>query len=304
MAMLCASLSASAYDFEVDDIKYEIISLDDLTCKVIANTKKYEGVISIPASVVYNGRTFNVISIGNEAFLNCDGISELHLESATNISEIGFSAFEGCTAINKVTIPSSCIKLGSNAFFGCSSLKSIIISESSKPLTLNPKYLDGSLSSTTLSYYFGHFADCPIEQLELYRDIEYGGWAVEFQELDSHIFNRVTEVLYYPWINSCTQDLTIGSMVTKIPYNLLLTINPTNLIFEDGESPLNIEPLTTYKAYPYGPDVYGEYYVNDDGYIRIKEEGGSVYSLFWGFKFSQLQYVYWGRPINTTSFTF
>lgn len=220
MAMLCASLSASAYDFEVDDIKYEIISLDDLTCKVIANTKKYEGVISIPASVVYNGRTFNVISIGNEAFLNCDGISELHLESATNISEIGFSAFEGCTAINKVTIPSSCIKLGSNAFFGCSSLKSIIISESSKPLTLNPKYLDGSLSSTTLSYYFGHFADCPIEQLELYRDIEYGGWAVEFQELDSHIFNRVTEVLYYPWINSCTQDLTIGSMVTKIPYNL------------------------------------------------------------------------------------
>lgn len=84
----------------------------------------------------------------------------------------------------------------------------------------------------------------------------------------------------------------------------MLTINPTNLIFEDGESPLNIEPLTTYKAYPYGPDVYGEYYVNDDGYIRIKEEGGSVYSLFWGFKFSQLQYVYWGRPINTTSFTY
>ena len=305
MAMLCLSISASAYDFEVDGIKYEIISLDDMTCKVIANTEKYAGIISIPASVIYNGRTFNVISIGNKAFLNCNGISELHLESATNLSEIGFSAFEGCTAINKVTIPSSCIRLGYNAFWGCLSLKYVIISESSKPLTLSPKDSNGSLSGTTLSYYFGHFADCPVEQLELLRDIKYGGWAEEFKELDSHWGNRITNVVYYPWINSCTKDLTIGGMVSKIPYNLLLTMNPTNLILEDGESPLNIEPLTTYKYYPYALDVYGEYSVNNDGYIAIKhEDGNEVHKFFWGFRFPALQHVYWGRLIETSEFVY
>lgn len=305
MAMLCLSISASAYDFEVGGIKYEIISLDDMTCKVIANTEKYAGVISIPASVVYNGRTFNVTSIGNKAFLNCNGISELHLESATNLSEIGFSAFEGCTAINKVTIPSSCIRLGYNAFFGCLSLKYVIISESSKPLTLSPKDSNGSLSGTTLFYYFGHFADCPVEQLELLRDIKYGGWAEEFKELDSPWSSRITGVVYYPWINSCTKDLTIGGMVSKIPYNLLLTMNPTNLILEDGESPLNIEPLTTSKGYNNAPSVYGEYSVRDDGYIGIKgEDGNRVYKFFWGFRFPALQHVYWGRLIETSEFVY
>ncbi len=298
MAMLCLSFSASAYDFEVDGIRYEIISLDDMTCKVIANIEKYAGVISIPASVEYNGRTFNIISIGNKAFQNCTGISELHLESAANLSEIEFSAFEGCTAINKVTIPSSCIWLGYNAFFGCSSLKSIIISESSKPLTLKYSYRRSGSSVTSYSYYyFGHFAECPVEQLELRRDIEYFGSVAEFKELS-------TDTKYYPWINSCTQNLTIGSMVTKIPYNLLLTMNPKNLILEDGESPLNIEPLTTFKHYQYKPDVYGEYSVDDDGYILIKTVNPLYSWSFWGFKFSQLQYVYWGRSINTTKFTY
>ena len=303
--MLCLSISVSAYEFEVDGIKYEIISLDAMTCEVIANTEKYDGVISIPASVVYQGKTFKVSSIGNEAFLNCDNMSELHLESATNLLEIGPLAFKGCTAINKVTIPSSCIELGHDAFFGCSSLKSIIISQSSKPLILSPKDNGGHLDVHVLEYYFGHFADCPVEHLELHRDIEYGGWAVEFQELETHWANRIMAVYYYPWINSCTKDLIIGNMVTKIPYNLLLTMNPINFIIEDGDSPLTIEPLTTYASYKYGPRVYGEYSMDDDGYIRIKEETGiSVFDLFWGFKFSQLQYVYWGRPINTTEFTY
>ena len=307
MSMLCLSISASAYDFEVDGIKYEIISLDDMTCEVIANTEKYAGVISIPANVVYNGRTFDVTSIGNEAFLNCDGISELHLESATNLSEIGFSAFEGCTSINNVTIPSSCITLGHNAFWGCSSLKSIIIAESSNPLTLSPKDFGGKLGDMSLSYYFGQFADCPVEHLELLRDIKYGGNAEEFENLDKlNGGHRIWDVLYYPWINSCTKDLIIGGMVSKIPYNLLLTMNPTNLILEDGDSPLNIEPLTTYKSYWHASDVYGEYSLSESGYTTIKrpEHGGEVSKFFWGFRFPALQYVYWGRLIETSKFVY
>ena len=41
--ILCASLSASAYDFEIDGIYYEVISLTDLTCAVTSGDNKYQG---------------------------------------------------------------------------------------------------------------------------------------------------------------------------------------------------------------------------------------------------------------------
>ena len=314
MTMLCISISVSAYEFEVDGIKYEIMSLDKMTCKVIAKTEKYTGVISIPESVVYNERTFNVSSIGANAFKNCIDMRELHLELATNLAEIEFSAFEGCSAISKVTIPSNCVKLGYNAFFGCSSLKHIIISKSDEPLILNPKSRQGEFEFkyNVINYYFGHFADCPVEQLELYRNIEYGGDLAEFSDIR---YYNADIVKYFPWINSCTKNLTIGCMVTKIPYNLLLTMDPETLFFEDGETPLNIEPLTTCKVIykPYYPTQYilGAYEMNDDGYIKIKtledhsvSPGPDVYGVYWGLRFPSLQKVYWGRPISTTEFTY
>lgn len=305
VAMLLSFLSSSAYNFTTDGILYEILSLDNNTCQVIAKKAKYTGIISIPANVEFNGRTFKVVSISENAFLNCDGISELHLESAENLLKISASAFEGCTSIKEVTIPSNCKNLYHNAFFGCSSLKTVVISESSEPLVIQPKYSNGSISGTNLSYYFGQFADCPIEQLKILRDIQYGGDANEFKEID-YRKGRIMNVLYFPWISSCTSALTIGRMVTKIPYNLLLTLDPSDLIVEDTESAIDIEPLTTYKSYWQSPDVYGDYTIDKDGYIRIKVEDGcnNASKLFRGFKFPNLQYVYWGRPVKTSEFIY
>ena len=86
MAMLCTLISASAYDFEVDGIYYNILSLEDLTCEVTYNAKNksettryfywykrqsgsdydasslittypsYSGELTIPSTVNYKGR--------------------------------------------------------------------------------------------------------------------------------------------------------------------------------------------------------------------------------------------------------
>ncbi len=313
-AMMLSFLSVSAYDFEVDGIRYEVLSLDDMTCRVIAKSEKYIGCISIPASVTFNGKSFNIVEISDRAFLNCGDITELNLQEAQKLQKIGVSAFEGCSSISEVVIPSACKALGHSAFLGCTSLTSVIICESSDPLVLYPKDVCGASYRGNLQYYFGQFAHCPIKRLKILRDLQYGGWATEFQEIETHIIINNTEGKYmnvycYPWINSCSENLTIGKMVTVIPYNLLLTLNPVNFILEDGEMPLNVEPLTTYKSYSYAPDVYGEYSINDDGYILIKESvnyvsGTSVYGLFWGFNFSNCNYTYWGRPIKTKNFTY
>lgn len=298
-------VQASAYDFVVDGLKYEIISLDEMTCKVVANDEKYVGDISIPASVSFNGKSFNVVSIERKAFYKCDEINNLDLASADNLVDIGFSAFEGCTNIQEVKIPSKCNKINSRAFYGCTSLKSIIFSESTEPLVLQPEKDYGEDIHSNLIFNFGQFAQCPIEHVEILRDIQYGGYAVNFHDMESAWFNSFDGIYFFPWVNSCTKDLKIGSHVTKIPYNLLLTMNPQNLILEDSEEPLDIEPLTTKKRYSHGPDVYGDYDISDDGYIYVKDEDGNeVYDLFWGFRMPELKYVYWGRQIKTSEFNY
>ena len=114
IAMLCASISASAYDFEVDGIYYKILSLEDLTCEVTYNSASassqnllfnekrtstigsldrsypsYKGDVSIPSMVNYKGREFTVTGIGEFAFLNCRELHSLTLPSTIlNIEEV------------------------------------------------------------------------------------------------------------------------------------------------------------------------------------------------------------------------
>ena len=47
-----------------------------------------------------------------------------------SITEIGWSAFNGCTALTSVTIPNSVTKIGSGAFEGCTGLTSVTIPNS------------------------------------------------------------------------------------------------------------------------------------------------------------------------------
>ncbi len=56
-----------------------------------------------------------------------DTITEVHI--AYGITEIGPSAFEGCSNLKKVTIPSSVKIIDDNAFYYCTSLESVVIPE-------------------------------------------------------------------------------------------------------------------------------------------------------------------------------
>ena len=105
--MSMAASMASAHDFEVDGIYYQITSSTKPYTVAISYDRsiKYTGSVTIPETVSYNGKVYSVTSIGDEAFRYCRGLTS-------------------------VTIPNSVTSIGNNAFRDCSGLKSVTISNS------------------------------------------------------------------------------------------------------------------------------------------------------------------------------
>lgn len=121
---LCSSTTALAYDCEVDGIYYYRTSATELevACKVLSdnNRSAYTGSVTIPATVTYLGKTFNVTLIGEYAFRDCNSMTSITIPNS--IREIKSYAFYNCTAINSLTLPPDLTELGLGAFEGCSSL--------------------------------------------------------------------------------------------------------------------------------------------------------------------------------------
>ena len=76
-ALLC-SISASAHDFKVDGIYYNITSSEDLAVEVTSymnfNGSYSDVEITIPERVTYENKTYSVTGIGKSAFSGCTSL--------------------------------------------------------------------------------------------------------------------------------------------------------------------------------------------------------------------------------------
>ena len=70
----------------------------------------------------------SVISIGHSAFDGCTGLTSINIPSS--VTTIGGSAFSGCTGLTSITIPEGVTSIGEWAFYECSGLTSINIPSS------------------------------------------------------------------------------------------------------------------------------------------------------------------------------
>jgi len=134
MAMLLCSITASAHDFEVDGIYYNITSATDLTVEVTYRGSRvqeyrdeYIGEVAIPSTVSYGGNTYSVTSIA-AAFSMCSNLTSITIPAS--VTNIGGSAFKYCYSLTSVTIPDGVTNIGPEAFLECTSLTSIILPES------------------------------------------------------------------------------------------------------------------------------------------------------------------------------
>ncbi len=130
--------------FEVDGIAYKYIGGDSV--EVTSKTDQYTGDVEIPATVEYNGTTYNVTAIGNVAFNGCSGLTSVTIPSSVKyignyaffgcsilasltieegVEEIASGVFLNCTSLTAITFPASVTKIGTYAFQGCTGVKEI-----------------------------------------------------------------------------------------------------------------------------------------------------------------------------------
>ena len=148
---LVATASLWAHDFEVDGIYYYFNS-STLTAAVTYRgssyntyTDEYTGSITIPETIIYEGITYRVTDIGESAFDGCSSLTSVIIPNS--ITSIGSVAFYGCTSLTSITLPNSITNIGGAAFANCYSLTSITIPTSVTNIERNTFAGCSSLSS-------------------------------------------------------------------------------------------------------------------------------------------------------------
>ena len=150
----CAILPALAYDAEVNGIYYSFIGTKKAFVTHGGFTgdtpNHYVGKVVVPAQITYNGRTYNVTSIGPNAFAGCEGLTSVQLPSS--VRAISACAFLGCTSLTKVTLPADILVIGTCAFTGCTSLQQISLPRHTELVDSLTLYCCASLTSLVLPH--------------------------------------------------------------------------------------------------------------------------------------------------------
>ena len=189
LTLIICSLSSLAYDFEVTNsgkpMYFNIIGEDEV-CITYKDTtyNSYDGnytedeydwytsnygteywhCMGIPDEVTYNGKTYRVTAIGENAFRGCTSINKIdwgkrkylkHIDTnafrgCSNLKSVGLPpkleiisahAFEECSFIHAVSFPQSVNLIDTCAFMGCSRLKYIGLSS---PVKIGPEAFNGT----------------------------------------------------------------------------------------------------------------------------------------------------------------
>ena len=233
MSMVCTKVSA--YDAEIDGICYDFSESGATVVSGIA----YEGEVTIPETVSHNGKNYDVIAIGFNAFVNCRNLSTVNLgrnvtsigEQAfwgcsglttinipDNVTSIGYTAFANCTSLTAINIPNSVISIGYSAF-SCSGLTAVDIPSSVESIGFSAFAGCSSLSTisirnSVISIGLDAFAGCTSLTSVIFHCTEIGSW---FQRIES------------------IKDIVIGEEVTSITDAAFLGCSGiTNITLPEG----------------------------------------------------------------------
>ncbi len=124
-----------AQTFNVNGINYQLRE-NKIEVEVTFDTiNKYQGHITIPNSIQWQGKTYKVTALGISAFKDCSKLTSVNLPEG--LKSIGNRAFANCTNLASISIPKSVTKIGALAFDNCSKLSTINLSKNIVHIDMN-----------------------------------------------------------------------------------------------------------------------------------------------------------------------
>ncbi len=132
---------------------YNIINGYYLSVTTQMNSSPYyltlpSGALTIPTTIARWGNTYTVISIEDNAFRECNGLTSVTIPNS--VTSIGNYAFSGCTNLTSVTIPNTVTSIGRGAFSDCHRMTSMVIPNHITSIADSTFYLCRSLISVTI----------------------------------------------------------------------------------------------------------------------------------------------------------
>ena len=140
--------TATAYDFEVDGIYYDINGNEAIVTYESLFSHAYSGDVTIPETVTYDGTNYSVTAIGHDAFTYCSGLTSVTIPNS--VTSIGYSAFSYCSGLTNMTIPNSITSINSVTFSHCSGLTSLTIPNSVTTIGIGAFENCSGLTSVTI----------------------------------------------------------------------------------------------------------------------------------------------------------
>lgn len=285
MVMLCASISASAYDFELpagngmQKLQYSILSSVDQTVAVVGGTT---GII--PCSVTYNNKNYTVTEIGRFAFSDVN-ITDYRLPlSLKAIRENAFGFNKASTiaipdgveiiesgafwysSVETIIIGSGVKNIGDGAFYGCSNLKTLVFRPQKAPTHVSRNYSIGNGSTTVIVPQLYGYEGSEIARVVAGTMIE----PIYFKQNQFVYSGMIPELDYVLKINSASaqSDMTLKNKDAGV-YEQFFYIELSQIIpsyrFSDFDG---------YAVYPNrGVDVLYEYTINKKPlFVKIENQ--------------------------------
>lgn len=240
------------YDFELEGLYYNVVSLNDLTCEVTRGNGYEQTSISLPKSVDFSGKTMKVVGINNWTF--ADDLNLTDFNFSEHVEHIGSAAFFNCNKLRNLSIPNNVTMIPDSMAMYCSSLNNLSLGESTTSIGKSSFYNCSSLSKIDLPSAIttidnNAFSGCTNVKkltigdsnstLNLGKNGSYGafyGLPIDTLYIGKNLSYDTSNAQYAPFYsNNTLKHLTIGNQVLDFPDASLATKTTlTDLYVGDG----------------------------------------------------------------------
>lgn len=194
------------------------------------------GNLVIPDSVIYQGVSYPVVSIGDFAFQQCGGLTSVTIPSTVN--SIGNWSFSSCIGLDTVVIPNTVVFIGEGVFSGCSGISTATVPY----LSIRVFYQCSSLTSIIIT--------SPITSIGNYA--LYGCSSLSNFSIPSNVSSIGIAAFYGTNISS----VTIPHGVTTIGHSAFMECRNLHQIFFNADSCISMGTANGNTVSPTYPSFY------------------------------------------------